>query len=191
MKPDYRILLRPREAQNQELECAPVREKLRAVPGISAQDERLHHFGEEDEHGVMTIQLAAGDVGPAGHAGQGAAAPDRSSTEPGSPTEPGSSAEPGSSTEPGSPGHADESAADLMRSIEISIPRFWIKARGPQVFAIVFMMQGWTGFEVYDPQIDSTLERETVLQGMVAMRQAQLENQGLRVPKPRLKDDSE
>jgi hypothetical protein len=165
MKPDYRILLRPREAQSPQLECAPVREKLRAVPGISARDERLHHFGEEDEHGVMTICLSAG------HAGQGAAASDRSSAE------------------TGSPGPEDESAADLMRSIEISIPRFWIKARGPRVFAIVFMMQGWTGFEVYDPQIESTLERETVLQGMVAIRQAQLENQGIEVPKPRLKDD--
>jgi len=165
MNPNYRILLRPREAQNQELECAAVREKLRAVPGISAQDGRLHHFGEEDEHGVMTISLSAGS------ADEGTSRADRSPAE-------------GSSSVRGV-----ESAPDTLRSIEMSIPRYWIKARGPQVFAIVFMIQGWTGWEVYDPQIKSTLERETVLQGMVAMRQAQLENQGLRVPKPRLKDD--
>jgi hypothetical protein len=150
-----------------------VREKLRAVPGISAKDERLHHFGEEDEHGVMTICLSAGSVAEDGS----------------SPTAEKASRAARSSAEEGTSARDDESAPDLMRSIEISIPRFWIKARGPQVFAIVFMMQGWTGFEVYDPQIESTLERETVLQGMVAIRQAQLENQGLEVPKPRLKDD--
>lgn len=166
MKPDYRILLRPREAQSQKLECAPVREKLQAVPGISARDERLHHFGDEDEHGVMTICLSAGDA--AQETSREAPAP---------------------STEGSSVARDDESAPDTMRGIEVSIPRYWIKARGPQVFAIVFMMQGWTGWEVYDPQIESTLERETVLQGMVAIRQAQLENQGIEVPKPRLKDD--
>lgn len=160
MNPNYRILLRPRETQSPQLECAPVREKLKAVPGVSARDEGLHHFGEEDEHGVMTIRLSA-----------------ESAAEGTSPAGESASA------------REHESSADTLRSIEISIPRFWIKARGPQVFAIVFMMQGWTGFEVYDPQIESTLERETVLQGMVAIRQAQLENQGQRVPKPRLKDD--
>ena len=141
MNSNYRILLRPREGQSSELACASVRERLPSVPGISSPSERLFHFGEEDEHGVMTVRLL--------------------------PEEP----------------------TDSMRSIEVSIPRPWVKLRGPRVFAIVFMMQGWTDWEVYDPQIESTLERETVLQGMVAMRQIELEKQGIRVPRPRLKDD--
>ncbi len=141
MSENYRILLRPREGQSPQLEGASVQDKLLSVPGISSQAERFFHFGEEDEHGVMTIRLSP------------------------------------------------ETPADFMHSIEVSIPRAWVRARGPQVFAIVFMMQGWTGWEVYDPQIESTLERETVLQGMVAMRQIELEKQGMRVPKPRLEDD--
>jgi len=164
MKRNYRILLRPREGQSPELECASVQDRLPSVPGISSRSKRLFHFGEEDEHGVMTIRLSL----------EGSA--DATSE--------------GSSSESASPKNEIETSAGAMRSIDVTIPRPWVKQRGPQVFAIVFMMQGWTGWEVYDPQIESTLERETVLQGMVAMRQIELEKQGMRVPRPRLKDDS-
>lgn len=76
---------------------------------------------------------------------------------------------------------ADEAAAaDGIDRIEISVPRPWLPARGPQVFAIVFMAAEWLGWEVYDPQIDDTLKKDVVLQGMVAMRRAQLENEGER-----------
>lgn len=76
-------------------------------------------------------------------------------------------------------GEADEHG--IMRlefeaaAVEISIPRTWVQARGPQVFALVFMLAEWLGWEVYDSQIEDVLVKETVLQGMVAMRQAQRE----------------
>lgn len=57
--------------------------------------------------------------------------------------------------------------------IDMTIPRPWIHERGPQVFALVFMVAEWRGWEVFDPQIGETLQKEAVLQGLVAMRQAQ------------------
>lgn len=61
--------------------------------------------------------------------------------------------------------------------VEISIPRPWVMERGPQVFALVFMTAEWCGGEVFDPQIDDTLRKDVVLQGLVAVRQAQREQQ--------------
>ena len=61
--------------------------------------------------------------------------------------------------------------------------------RGPRVFALVFMLQGWTRWEVFDPQLGDTLQREAVLQGLVAMRQAQMEKEGARVPRPVVEGD--
>ncbi len=84
-----------------------------------------------------------------------------------------------------------QAEGDELRRIEVEIPRPWVMQRGPRVFAIVFMLQGWTGWEVYDPQIGDTLEREAVLQGLVAMRQAQMEQQGGKVPRPRVEDTVE
>jgi len=75
-----------------------------------------------------------------------------------------------------------------LQSVEVTIPRAWVMERGPQVFALVFMVQGWTGYEVYDPQIDDTLQREAVLQGLVAMRQARRDQEGGRVPEPELNE---
>lgn len=68
-------------------------------------------------------------------------------------------------------------AADTFDRIQVQIPRAWVHARGPQVFALVFMTAEWIDFEVHDPQIDSVLQKEAVLQGLVAMRQAQLEQE--------------
>jgi hypothetical protein len=62
-------------------------------------------------------------------------------------------------------------------SISIHIPRPWVMERGPQVFALVFMTAEWCDGEVYDPQIEDTLQKETVLQGLVAVRQAQREQE--------------
>ena len=56
--------------------------------------------------------------------------------------------------------------------IAIRIPRPWVMERGPQVFALVFMAAEWCHGEVFDPQIDDTLQKEVVLQGLVAVRQA-------------------
>ena len=81
------------------------------------------------------------------------------------------------------------SAGEVLETIEVSIPRVWVKERGPRVFALVFMLQGWTQWEVFDPQIDDILEREAVLQGLVTVRQAQMEKEGGRVPKLRLEED--
>jgi len=82
----------------------------------------------------------------------------------------------------------DQTPDDHFDKIEISIPRPWVQSNGPQVFAIVFMIQGWTDWVVYDPQIGDTLQREVVLQGLVAMRQAQMETDAnARVPRPELK----
>jgi hypothetical protein len=69
-------------------------------------------------------------------------------------------------------------------SVRVSIPRSWIPARGPQVFALVFMMAEWLCWEVHDPQIGELLKKDVVLQGLVAMRQAQLAAAGTPVPKP-------
>lgn len=59
--------------------------------------------------------------------------------------------------------------------IGIRIPRPWVMEKGPQVFALVFMAAEWCGGEVFDPQIDDTLRKDVVLQGLVAARQAQRE----------------
>jgi len=72
---------------------------------------------------------------------------------------------------------APEGADGTFDRIEVRIPRPWVHAKGPQVFALVFMTAEWIGFEVHDPQIDSVLQKEAVLQGMVAMRQAQLDQE--------------
>lgn len=78
---------------------------------------------------------------------------------------------------------------ETLSSIEVMIPRPWVMQMGPQVFALVFMVQGWTNWEVYDPQIDGTLQREAVLQGLVAMRQARMQEEGRKVPEPKLTVD--
>ena len=79
-------------------------------------------------------------------------------------------------------GEIDEHGAMIIQardeSIETAIPRAWVHERGPQVFAIVFMMAEWHAYEVYDPQIGEVLIKEAVLQGLVAMRQARLEAEG-------------
>ena len=72
--------------------------------------------------------------------------------------------------------HDDDSGR--FEEVEILVPRSWLPARGPQVFALVFMAAEWLGWEVYDPQIDDLLQKDVVLQGMVAMRRAQLDREG-------------
>jgi len=78
-------------------------------------------------------------------------------------------------------GKADAAGVMALRfgdeSIDIEIPRAWVSERGPRVFALVFMLAEWLRWEVYDPQIEETLKKEVVLQGMVAMRQAQRERE--------------
>jgi hypothetical protein len=71
----------------------------------------------------------------------------------------------------------------LSREVQIAIPRPWALRQGAQVFALVFMAAEWLAWEVYDPQIGSILRKESVLQGMVAMRQAQQQD-GRKVPQP-------
>jgi hypothetical protein len=61
--------------------------------------------------------------------------------------------------------------------IDIRIPRSWVMERGPQVFALVFMTAEWCNGEVWDPQIEDTLQKDVILQGMVAVRQAQREQE--------------
>ena len=62
--------------------------------------------------------------------------------------------------------------------LDITVPRAWVHERGPQVFAIVFMAAEWLGWTVYDPQIEDSLQKDDVLQGLVAMRQARLVAEG-------------
>jgi hypothetical protein len=68
--------------------------------------------------------------------------------------------------------------------VEIRVPRPWVMARGPQIFALVFMTAEWCSGEVYDPQIDDTLRKDVVLQGLVAARQAQREKASPEVAAP-------
>lgn len=89
--------------------------------------------------------------------------------------------------EEGSPGHysfgePDEHGrmemelrgeGERVEGMEVRIPRPWATSKGPQVWALVFMAAEWAGWEVYDPQIDGTLEKQVVLSGLVAMRQQQ------------------
>ena len=70
----------------------------------------------------------------------------------------------------------DEEAA-RCDEVEIRMPRPWVMERGPQVFALVFMLAEWAKWEVFDPQIEDTLQKEAVLSGLVAMRQAQREHE--------------
>ena len=53
------------------------------------------------------------------------------------------------------------------------MPRAMVVEKGPRVFALVFMLAEWAKWEVFDPQIDDRLQKEAVLSGLVAMRQAQ------------------
>lgn len=62
--------------------------------------------------------------------------------------------------------------------LEVRIPRAHVHANGPRVFALVFMVAEWAKWEVFDPQIESVLQKEAVLSGLVAMRQAQREAEG-------------
>jgi hypothetical protein len=59
--------------------------------------------------------------------------------------------------------------------IAMRVPRPWVHERGPQVFALIFMTAEWCDGEVFDPQIDDVLRKDVVLQGMVAVRQAERE----------------
>jgi hypothetical protein len=68
-------------------------------------------------------------------------------------------------------------AGDEFETVDFSIPRPWVPSRGPQVFALVFMLRDWLGMQAYDPQIDSLLDKEVVLKGLVAMRQAQRDHE--------------
>jgi len=68
--------------------------------------------------------------------------------------------------------------AATYNAVEVRVPRPWVTSKGPQVFALVFMMAEWNGWTVYDEQIESTLQKDTVLQGLVAMRRAQLDREG-------------
>ena len=79
-------------------------------------------------------------------------------------------------------GEADEHGAMEIEALDagpvrVRFPRPWVNERGPQVFALIFMTAEWCDGEVYDPQIDDTLSKEVVLQGMVAVRQAQREQE--------------
>ena len=79
-------------------------------------------------------------------------------------------------------GEADEHGVMEIAALEtgevrIAFPRAWVNDRGPQVFALVFMAAEWCDGEVYDPQIEDTLRKDVVLQGMVAVRQAQREQE--------------
>ena len=75
--------------------------------------------------------------------------------------------------------------------VRIRFPRPWVNDRGPQVFALVFMTAEWCDGEVYDPQIDDTLRKDVVLQGMVAVREAQREQEMKSAPeRPAPKSDA-
>lgn len=76
-------------------------------------------------------------------------------------------------------GQADEHGVMQLdftgEAIEVGVPRSWVQDKGPQVFALVFMLAEWLHWEVYDPQVEDVLKKDVVLQGLVAMRQAQRE----------------
>lgn len=76
-------------------------------------------------------------------------------------------------------GEADEHGIMQLdfegEAIEVVVPRPWVQDKGPQVFALVFMLAEWLHWDVYDPQIEDVLKKDVVLQGLVAMRQAQRE----------------
>jgi hypothetical protein len=84
-------------------------------------------------------------------------------------------------------GETDEHGSMGIEALEtgqvrIRFPRPWVNDRGPQVFALVFMTAEWCDGEVYDPQIDDTLRKDVVLQGMVAVREAKREQETKSAP---------
>lgn len=73
------------------------------------------------------------------------------------------------------PSDVRDDEADRCDEVEVRMPRDWVIENGPRAFALVFMLAEWSDWEVYDPQIDDTLQKEVVLSGLVAMRQQQRE----------------
>ena len=86
--------------------------------------------------------------------------------------------------EPDEHGRMEIQAQTEPARIGIRFPRAWVMDRGPQVFALVFMAAEWSGGEVFDPQIEDTLRKDVVLQGLVAVRQAQREKESPGPPPP-------
>lgn len=82
------------------------------------------------------------------------------------------------------PGEETAEERDRCDEVEVRIPRPWVIERGPRVFALVFMLAEWAKWEVFDPQIGDTLQKEAVLSGLVAMRQAKREREARRTDEP-------
>jgi hypothetical protein len=82
------------------------------------------------------------------------------------------------------PGEETAEESDRCDEVEVRIPRPWVIERGPRVFALVFMLAEWAKFEVFDPQIGDNLQKEAVLSGLVAMRQAKREHEARRSDEP-------
>lgn len=111
---------------------------LTRIPGVVETGPDRYAFGDEDEHGVMQLDVFVRRNGARVE-----------------------------------PQDVRDDEADRCDEVEVRIPRDWVMAKGPQVFALVFMLAEWADWEVFDPQIDDTLQKEAVLSGLVAMRQAQ------------------
>lgn len=78
------------------------------------------------------------------------------------------------------PREVRDDEADRCDEIEVRMPRAMVVEKGPRVFALVFMLAEWAKWEVFDPQIDDRLQKEAVLSGLVAMRQAQRDQEATR-----------
>lgn len=153
MSSTYTLLLRSDAAHSRPAEREGLVGHLTRIPGVVETAPDRYAFGDEDEHGVMELDVYVRRNG--------------------------------ARVEPADVG---DDEADRCDELEVRIPRPWVMEQGPRVFALVFMLAEWARWEVFDPQIEDTLQKEAVLSGLVAMRQAQREQErkdaGLSEPMP-------
>jgi len=134
----YTLLLRSDASHPRPAEREGLLRHLTRIPGVVERGPDAFVFGDEDEHGIMELDVFV--------------------------RRDGARVEPRDVRD-------DESAR--CDEVEVRVPRAWVMENGPRVFALIFMLAEWAKWEVYDAQIDDTLNKEAVLSGLVAMRQAQ------------------
>lgn len=134
----YTLLLRSDASYARPAEREGLLRHLTRIPGVVERAPDRYVFGDEDEHGIMELDVFV--------------------------RRDGARVEPRDVSD-------DESAR--CDEIEVRVPRPWVMENGPRVFALIFMLAEWAKWEVHDTQIDDTLQKDAVLSGLVAMRQAQ------------------
>jgi hypothetical protein len=142
MSETYTLLLRSDAGHARAAEREGLIAHLTRIPGVVERGPDRYAFGDEDEHGIMELDVFVRRDGARVE-----------------------------------PEDVRDDEAATVHEVEVRVPRPWVMEHGPRVFALVFMLAEWAEWEVFDPQIDDRLQKEAVLSGLVAMRQAQREQE--------------